>query len=147
MNFTSKPWLWKVGEVCRGGVSPPRLTKWRSKSVFCRPRWCSGKFYWSGYVSWTYNKIGVGKYLRESCYHCIECSVANSLAALMWRWYLNSNFQTYSYYQRLQEGANGTSINISNLPYTWRERGKKEGSVKQKGDPEERDWEIKRKTL
>ena len=23
------------------------------------------------------------KYLRESCYHCIECSVANSLAALM----------------------------------------------------------------
>ena len=23
------------------------------------------------------------KYLKESCYHCIECSVANSLATLM----------------------------------------------------------------
>ena len=25
------------------------------------------------------------KYLRESCYHRIECSVTNSLAALMWK--------------------------------------------------------------
>ena len=28
-------------------------------------------------------KMGTQKYLRESCYHSIECSVANSLAALM----------------------------------------------------------------
>ena len=28
-------------------------------------------------------KMGTQKYLRESCYHCIECFVANSLAALM----------------------------------------------------------------
>ena len=28
-------------------------------------------------------KIGTQKYIRESCYHRIECSVANSLAALM----------------------------------------------------------------
>ena len=27
--------------------------------------------------------IGAKKYLRESCYHCIECSIANFLAALM----------------------------------------------------------------
>ena len=27
--------------------------------------------------------MGAMKYLKESCYHCIECSVANSLAALM----------------------------------------------------------------
>ena len=25
------------------------------------------------------------KYLRESCYHYIECSAANSLATLMWK--------------------------------------------------------------
>ena len=25
----------------------------------------------------------VRKYLKENCYHCIECSVANSLGALM----------------------------------------------------------------
>ena len=28
-------------------------------------------------------KMGTQKYLRESCYRHIECSVANSLAALM----------------------------------------------------------------
>ena len=28
-------------------------------------------------------QMGVGKYLRESCYHCIKCSAANSLATLM----------------------------------------------------------------
>ena len=28
-------------------------------------------------------KMGIQKYQRESCYHRIECSIANSLAALM----------------------------------------------------------------
>ena len=28
---------------------------------------------------------GAKKYLRESCYHRIECSAANPLATLMWR--------------------------------------------------------------
>ena len=37
-------------------------------------------------------KMGTQKYLRESCYHHIECSVANSLAALMRKWLLNSTF-------------------------------------------------------
>ena len=37
------------------------------------------------------------KYLRESCYHRIECSVANSLTTLIRKRYLNSNFQSYSY--------------------------------------------------
>ena len=60
------------------------------------------------------------KYLRENCYHYIEYSVANSLIALMWKWYLNSNFQPYSYSQRLLEGADGTKINTSDLIYTWR---------------------------
>ena len=36
---------------------------------------------------------GTLKYLRESCYYRIECSTANSLAALMWKWYLNNNFR------------------------------------------------------
>ena len=42
-------------------------------------------------------QMGVGKYLKESCYHRIECFAANSLAALMRKWYLNSSFQPYSY--------------------------------------------------
>ena len=28
-------------------------------------------------------KMGTQKYLKESCYHCIECFVVNSLATLM----------------------------------------------------------------
>ena len=38
------------------------------------------------------------KYLRESCYHLIECSTTNSLAVIMRKWYLNSSFQPYNYY-------------------------------------------------
>jgi len=29
------------------------------------------------------DKMEAEKYLGKSCYHCIECSVANSLAAFM----------------------------------------------------------------
>jgi len=36
--------------------------------------------------------------LGESCCLCIKCIAANSLAALMWRWCLNSGFQPYNYY-------------------------------------------------
>ena len=56
-------------------------------------------------------EMGAEKYLRESCYHRIKCSVANSLAVLMRKWDLNSTFQPYNYPQRLQEGADGTRIN------------------------------------
>ena len=65
-------------------------------------------------------QMGIEKYIRESCYHRIECSVANSLAALMKKWYLNSIFQSYSYSQRLQESADRIRINTSNRMYTWR---------------------------
>ena len=34
--------------------------------------------------------MGIQKYLRESCYHRIECLAANFLAAFMWRRPLNS---------------------------------------------------------
>ena len=59
-------------------------------------------------------------YLRENYYHRIECSVTNFLAVLMWKWYLNSNFQSYDYFQKFQKGDNGTGINTRNLVYTWR---------------------------
>ena len=65
-------------------------------------------------------QMGAVKYLRKSCYHRIKCSVANSQTALMRKLYLNSTFYPYSYSQRLQESADGTMINISNLIYTWR---------------------------
>ena len=35
-------------------------------------------------------QMGANKYLSKSCYHCIKCSAANSLAAFMWRRPLNS---------------------------------------------------------
>ena len=68
--------------------------------------------------------------LEESYYHHIEYSVFNPLATLMWKWYLNSNFQLYSYPQRLQENVDGTSIKkILTIKYTreglrWK-RGRK----------------------
>ena len=35
-------------------------------------------------------QMGAKKYLRKNCYHHIECFVANSLAAFMWRRPLNN---------------------------------------------------------
>jgi len=79
-------------------------------------------------------QIGAEKYLRESCYHRIECSIANSLVTLMRKWYLNSTFQPYIYSQRFQEGADGkTKINTSNLMYTWKVEMKEGGEYKTKG--------------
>ena len=65
-------------------------------------------------------EMGTQKYLKESCYYRIECSAANSLVTLMRKWYLNSAFHLYSYFQRLQEGADGIRINTINLLSTWR---------------------------
>ena len=42
-------------------------------------------------------QMGAGKYLRENCYHRIECSVANSLTTLIRKLYLNSSYQPYCY--------------------------------------------------
>ena len=70
-----------------------------------------------------YRDIGqeiVQNILGESyCRHRIKCTVANSLVALMWRWYLNSGYQPYSYYTGIMEDADGTSINTA----TWHARG------------------------
>ena len=78
------------------------------------------------------------KYLRENCYHRIECSVANFLAVLMRKWSLNSVFQSYSYPQRFQEDADGTSINTDHPPYMWRVEMKGEDSIKEEGGNERR---------
>ena len=75
------------------------------------------------------------KYLGENCYHRIEYSVANSLAALMWRWYLNSDKQPYIYSQRFQEGADGTMIKINNFTYTWKVEMKEIGEYKRERCP------------
>ena len=90
-------------------------------------------------------QMGSVKYLRESYYHRIEYFVANSLTALMRKWYLNSTFQPYNYSQRLQKGADGIRINTSNLMYMWmveikeRREYKIEGRLKWKGIKELRE--------
>ena len=69
------------------------------------------------------------KYLRENSYHRIKYSVANSLAALMWKWYLNSDIQPYNYPQKLQEGADRIRIKVRNLTYTWRVEIEQNGRI------------------
>ena len=91
-----------------------------------------------------YRDIGqkrVQNILGESCYHRIKFTAANSLTALMWRWYLNSGYQPYSYYIGIMEGADGTSINTSHLACTWRTRMRGEGSIKGRGG--NRKWRSK----
>ena len=73
--------------------------------------------------------MGVRKYLRESCYHHIECSAANSLATLMRKWYLNSDFQLYSYSPETLERCwcDRDQHKQSNLHLEGRDEGKGRG--------------------
>ena len=43
---------------------------------------------------------------------------------------MNSVFQPYSYSQRIQEGADGTSIDTNHLAYTWGVEMKGEDSIR-----------------
>ena len=73
--------------------------------------------------------MGVRKYLRESCYHHIECSAANSLATLMRKWYLNSDFQLYNYSPETLERCwcDRDQHKQSNLHFEGRDEGKGRG--------------------
>ena len=57
-------------------------------------------------------RMGTQEYLRESCYHCIECPTANFLAAFMWRRPLNSAVLATTTHRRLERVSNGTSTQI-----------------------------------
>ena len=58
------------------------------------------------------------KYLK-SCYLHIKCFPANSLAALMWRWYLNSKTSSLTASsKRFREMWDGTGRSSQNLIHT-----------------------------
>ena len=59
--------------------------------------------------------MGAGNYLRESYYHHIKCSVANFLAALMWRRPLNSSVLAAPIHRGSERVSDGTSTQV----VTW----------------------------
>ena len=52
------------------------------------------------------------KYLRESCYHCIECTTATFLAAFMWRRLLNSAALTITTYRKSKRVSDGIDSQV-----------------------------------
>ena len=52
------------------------------------------------------------KYLRESCYHRIKCSAANSLVAFMWRRPLNNVALTAPTHRGFERVFNETSTQV-----------------------------------
>ena len=70
-----------LGKVSRGGVSPRLSETEVRKSVLSSRVTFREILVITIYVMG--KLLGGGKYLRESCYHCIECFATNSLAALM----------------------------------------------------------------
>ena len=52
------------------------------------------------------------KYLRESCYHCIECTTATFLTAFMLRKPLNSAALAITTYRKLERVFDGTSTQV-----------------------------------
>ena len=56
--------------------------------------------------------IGTQKYLRESCYHRIECTAATFLAAFMLKRPLNSVALTTTTHKKLERVSDGTGTQV-----------------------------------
>ena len=56
--------------------------------------------------------IGTWKYLRENCYHCIECTAATFLAAFMLKRPLNSAALATITYRKLKKVSDGTGTQV-----------------------------------
>ena len=56
--------------------------------------------------------IGTWKYLKESCYHSIECTVATFLAVFMLRRPLNSATLATTTYRKLKKMSDGTGTQV-----------------------------------
>ena len=56
--------------------------------------------------------IGTWKYLRESCYHCIECTAATFLAAFMLRRPLNSTVLATTTHRKLKRVPDGIGTQV-----------------------------------
>ena len=55
---------------------------------------------------------GTQKYLRESCYHHIECTAATFLAAFMWRRPLNSTVLATTTHRKPKRVSDGTGTQV-----------------------------------
>ena len=56
--------------------------------------------------------MGIQKYLRESCYHRIECTTATFLVAFMWRRPLNSATLVTITHRKPKRVSNGTDTQV-----------------------------------
>ena len=52
------------------------------------------------------------KYLKESCYHRIECTVATFLAAFIWRRLLNSVILAITTHRKPERVSDGTNTQV-----------------------------------
>ena len=82
-NSMSKLQMRMLGKEGQGGVSP-WLNKAEVRKCILSSRVTFQEILLIKIIHYERTRqIGAGKYLREGCYYCIECSAANSLAALM----------------------------------------------------------------
>ena len=64
---------------------------------------------------------GTQKYLKESCYHCSECTATTFLAAFIWRRPLNSVALTTTTHRKPKRVSNGTSTQVrAQMINKWR---------------------------
>ena len=57
-------------------------------------------------------KRGTQKYLRESCYHSIECTAATFLTVFMWRRLLNGIALATTTHRKPNRVSNGTNTQV-----------------------------------
>ena len=58
-------------------------------------------------------QIGANEYLRKNCYQQIKCTVANSLAAFMWKRLLNSTALVTLTHKGSERVFDGTSTQVA----------------------------------
>ena len=64
-------------------------------------------------VHHTHIKImGTQKYLRKSCYHRIECTIATFFAAFIWKRPLNSDALATTTHRKLNRVSDGTNTQV-----------------------------------
>ena len=91
---------------------------------------------------------GTQKYLRESCYHRIECTTATFLAAFMWRRPLNSVALATTTYRKPKRVSNGTDTQIrAQMTNKCRIKMVQRKLYNVRDPPRGRDWKNKKRTL
>ena len=91
---------------------------------------------------------GTQKYLRESCYHRIECTAATFLTTFMWKRPLNSIVLVTTTHRKPERMSDGTGTQVgAQITNKCRIKLVQRELYNVRDPPWERDWKNRKRTL